>query len=89
MKPEKQAAIEKKINSLLYVFNDKIICQCKSTEEATFAVCRLNLYLTDMLMKVMQANLPAQEAKAALKVALDSALFDHGMSVMIHEFQQQ
>lgn len=86
MNPKRQNEIDNTLNKLLYQFNDKIISRCTNTEEATYALCVFNHHMMAMLFKVINANMPLQEAKAAYKVALDTVLLDYGMSVAIHEF---
>ncbi|CAB4240830.1 hypothetical protein UFOVP23_24 [uncultured Caudovirales phage] len=86
MTPTRQQVIDKSVNQILHALNDKIIVRCGNTEEATYALCCFTHHMVDMLFKVINANMPAQEAKCAFKVAIDTALLDIGMSVAIHEF---
>jgi hypothetical protein len=41
-----------------------------------------------MLYSIISKSMDSQQAKAAFKVAIDTVLLDHGMSVVIHEFTQ-
>lgn len=59
---------------------------CQDLEDGTYYLCGLNADIMRMLYSIISRNMPAQEAKAAFKITLDSVLVAHGMSVEIHEF---
>ena len=87
LNPKAMAEIDARNNFLLEMFNQKVYTQCKNTEERSYALCSITQDLLHMLFMHIQANMPTQEAKAALKVALDAILLNHGMHISIHEFK--
>jgi hypothetical protein len=87
MNPDRQRTIELTLRKLEERVNT-LLTKCDSKEEATFAICAL---AQDMIRKFyfcVNTFIGQQEAKAAIKVALDCVLLDYGMSVVIHEFKQ-
>lgn len=86
MNPEKQHFLDKRITKHYLHFLKEVFEPCKSTEEGVYVCCATAQDRIRMLYKAINSAVPAQEAKAALKIALDTVLLDYGMSVQIHEF---
>jgi hypothetical protein len=59
---------------------------CVDVEDGTYYLCCLTHDVLKMLYSIIHRNMPVQEAKAAIKVALDDVLINYGLSVQIHEF---
>jgi hypothetical protein len=59
---------------------------CADLEDGSYYLCGLTQDIMRMLYSIISRNMPAQEAKATFKIAIDAVLISHGMSVNIHEF---
>lgn len=86
MEMDATAIIEQRLKRHTEWFFTHVVNHCKTTEQATYALCASTHDMLHMFWRVLNKNLPTQEAKAAFKVALDTAILSQGMSVQIHEF---
>lgn len=78
--------LNKKLKRLQNEFVDTVFCKCRDGNEGAYVLTVLMQDYIKMLMMHLVRFLPRQEAKATMKVALDTILMDYGMHVKIEEF---
>lgn len=84
---DRQDEFDKRIRKHHTNYLKAIINNTKGLEEATYVNCIMAQDHMRMFILTLMRQLQPQEAKAAIKIALDTILMDYGMSTVIHEFQ--
>lgn len=88
MNDEKYNIIEYKLNKIDSFIFTNLINQITDTEQMSYVLTRLTQDYLRMTHFHLTKNMPSQEAKAAMKVILDTVLMSYGMHVRIDEFEK-
>jgi len=83
-----QLKLDKLIGQHGQVIIRNLAKECNTTEEGVYYLCSLTQDLLKMLYSIINSGMSPQETKAVFKVAIDTVILEHGMSVQIHEFNQ-
>jgi len=81
-----QAKLDMIINRHGQVILSNLANVCQDKEQGTYYLCSLTQDLLKMLYSIINSAMSPQEAKAVFKVAVDTVIMEHGMSIQIHEF---
>lgn len=80
--------IEKRISQANTFIYNKIIAPMPTNEGMCYALTRFTQDFLRMTYHHVSKNMPPQEAKATMKVILDTVLLNYGMHVRIDEFDK-
>lgn len=78
--------IDRQMNRVFSAYLKNVLSKLDSTTESAYASTSLANTAITMLWHNLQELMPAQEAKAAMKVIIDGCLLEHGMHLSIQEF---
>ena len=87
LSPDRTQLIENRMQKANKYMFDGVFKHLRTDSEQFYVLTSMTQDYTKITMEKLLKAVPSQEAKASMKIILDTILFDYGMSVKIDEFE--